>query len=120
MSHADHKRIAERSRTDAARRLHPQVNRSYIIPVLSKALILMKVLQESDRPLTVDELTASTGIAKSTVYRILRTLSAYDYLPNGAEGVYSFRRVARLRSQPENAVERIPRPFLDPSGPVAV
>jgi hypothetical protein len=94
----NHTEIAERSRTDAARSRHPHVNRSYIIPVLSKALVIMEILRKSERPLSVDELTKITGVAKSTVYRILRTLSAYGHLPDGADGIYSFRRVPQLRS----------------------
>lgn len=101
MNHTDHKQIAERSRTDAARKRRPHVNRSYIIPVLSKALLIIDVLQKTERPLTVDELTTMTGTAKSTVYRILRTLSAHGYLPDGADGIYSFRRVPQLISDSE-------------------
>ncbi len=89
--------IARLSRTDAARRHHPHVDRSYIIPVLSKALLIMDLLRSSDRPLNVAEIAGDTGISKSTIYRILRTLSAYGYLPNGAKGIYSFRRVPRLQ-----------------------
>ena len=93
-----HNEIAECSRTNAARRHHPCVHRSYIIPVVSKTFTIMDVLKDSERPLSVDELTKITGIAKSTVYRILRTLSAYGYLPNGANGIYSFRRVPPMSS----------------------
>lgn len=85
--------INERSRTDSARRRNPHVNRSYIIPVLRKALLVIEVMKSSERPLNVDQLAKITGIAKSTVYRILRTLSAYGYLPDGADGIYSFRHV---------------------------
>jgi Fic family protein len=92
------KDLIARSRTDAARRRSPHVHQSYIIPVLSKALVIIEVLKNSERPLNVDELTTITGIAKSTVYRILRTLSAYGYLPSGADGIYSFRRVPQLQS----------------------
>ena len=91
--------IARLSRTDAARRHHPHVDRSYIIPVLSKALLILDMLRNSERPLNVAGISANTGIAKSTVYRILRTLSAYGYLPNGAEGIYSFRRIPPLQKQ---------------------
>lgn len=86
----------KRSRTDSARRRHPHVHRSYLIPVLSKALMIMEVLKRSDRPLNVHELADATGVSKSTTYRILRTLSAHGYLPDGADGVYSFKRVPDL------------------------
>jgi IclR helix-turn-helix domain len=87
------KDLVDRSRTDSARRRNPQVQRSYIIPVLSKALIVMEILKVAERPLNITELVDRTGISKTTVYRILRTLSAYGYLPDGSEGVYSFRHV---------------------------
>ena len=91
--------LAHGSRTDAARRHHPHVDRSYIIPVLSKALLIMDLLRNSEHALNVAEISASTGISKSTVYRILRTLSAYGYLPDGASGIYSFRRMQDYRNQ---------------------
>lgn len=87
------KDLADRSRTDAARRRNPHVDRSYIIPVLSKALMVMEVLRGTKRPVNIGELVEKTGISRTTVYRILRTLSAYGYLPDGSEGVYSFRHV---------------------------
>lgn len=89
--------IVERSRTDSARRRNPDVHRSYMIPVLSKALTIMEVLKTSERPLNVQQLAETTGIPKTTTYRIVRTLSAYGYLPDGADGVYSFRHVPDLR-----------------------
>lgn len=85
--------LLELSRTDAARRRNPHVQRSYIIPVLCKALTIIELLKDSDRPLNIQHLSKTTGIAKTTVYRILRTLSAYGYLPDGADGVYSFRHI---------------------------
>jgi len=66
------------------------VHRSYLIPVLTKAITIIRLLESSDRPLKINEIAAATGIAKTTVYRILRTLSAYGYLPQGSDGVYAF------------------------------
>jgi Fic family protein len=96
----------EHSRTDAAKKRRPDLQRSYIIPVVSKTFIIMDLLKNSERPLRVDELTRITGIAKSTVYRILRTLSAYGYLPNGADGVYAFRRLPALHVKEANEPPR--------------
>lgn len=98
--------LADCSRTDSARRRNPHVHQSYIIPVLSKALVLIEVMKKSERPLNVDELARRTGIAKSTVYRILRTLSAYGYLPDGADGIYSFRHVPYIQKESVSAGER--------------
>jgi hypothetical protein len=88
------KDLADRSRTESARRRNPGLHRSYIIPVLSKALVVMEILRSTERPLNVRELVDRTGISKTTVYRILRTLSAYGYLPNGSGGIYSLRHVS--------------------------
>jgi len=99
--------LARRSRTDAARRQHPHLDRSYVIPVLSKALLIMDLLRNSERPLNVAEIAGNTGISKSTVYRILRTLSAYGYLPEGASGIYSFRPVQNHKKQAEQSEKKL-------------
>lgn len=65
--------LAERSRTDSARHRNPNLNRSYIVPVLSKALVIMGVLERIDRHLTMKQISDETGISLSTVYRIIRT-----------------------------------------------
>jgi Fic family protein len=84
--------IVERAlmtRTTSARLRRPEVNRSYLIPALCKAIVIIKLLEESDGPLNVEEISKRTGISKTTTYRFLRTLSAYDYLPQGDLGIYS-------------------------------
>lgn len=43
--------------------------------------------------MNIDQIAKQTGISKTTVYRILRTLSAYGYLPAGEHGIYTFRNV---------------------------
>jgi len=87
--------LAEESRTLAARIRRPEVHQSYVIPVLSKAITIIRLLETTDERLNVNEIARRTGIAKTTTYRILRTLSAHGYLPYGAEGIYSFKYTTR-------------------------
>jgi DNA-binding MarR family transcriptional regulator len=75
--------VATRSRTVAAKFRHPEKTQSYVIPVLGKALQIVAFLDSTKTPLNVSQISDRTGIAKSTVYRILRTLSAYGYLQEG-------------------------------------
>jgi len=81
-----------KSRTEKARRFRPDVERFYLIPVLLKALNILSLLHQADNPLTVDTIHRQLGYPKSTIYRILRTLSACGYLPEGASGVYKFTK----------------------------
>lgn len=91
-------RIAIDSRTSSAQFRRPELRRSYLIPVLEKAIRVIQVLSTSTRPLNVTEISRSTNIPKTTVYRILRTFSAYGLLPDGDEGVYHLEPVARLET----------------------
>jgi len=88
--------IARQSRTRSAQIRRPEVNRSYIVPVLGKAIRILQLLEKSEKTLNVDEIVRETDIAKSTVYRILRTFSAYGYLPDGADGLYHLRSAANV------------------------
>lgn len=83
--------LAVQSRTLASQIRNPDVHRSYLVPVLSKALHIMRVLDNVEGPLNIQEVCELTGFPKTTVYRILRTLSAHGYIPHGADGVYSLR-----------------------------
>ena len=85
--------LALRSRTLASQIQRPNVHRSYIVPVLSKALNIMRLIETSERPMNIQEICEATGYSKTTVYRILRTLAAHGYMPNGSNGVYSFRHI---------------------------
>ena len=78
--------ISTRSRSIAARFRHPELDRSYIIPVLSKALQIIALLDSAQTPLNVTQVSERTGFAKSTVYRILRTLSAHGYIIESENG----------------------------------
>ena len=90
----EERRMLVESRTYAARIRRPDLHRNYVIPVLSKALKIVQLLETSERPLSTAEIARRTGVPKTTAYRILRTLSAHGYLPQGADGVYCFKFIS--------------------------
>ncbi len=65
----------------------------YLIPVLSKSLDILELLQSEARPMTMDEVHRHTGTSKATVYRALNTLVHRGYLAKTSDG--SYRHVAR-------------------------
>jgi ribose transport system substrate-binding protein len=65
----------------------------YLIPVLSKALDILELLQNERGALTPEAIFQRTNISKTTVYRILKTLTHRGYLAQSQDGVY--RLVAR-------------------------
>jgi len=54
--------------------------RLYLIPVLSKALDILELLQEENQPMTLEAIHRKTRISKTTVYRILKTFVHRGYL----------------------------------------
>jgi hypothetical protein len=69
--------------------LDPTHMRSYVIPVLGRALSILDVLQKSGSPLSVKEICRTTDYPKSTIYRIVRTFVAYGYVLHLLNGKYS-------------------------------
>lgn len=69
--------------------------RLYLIPVLSKALDILELLQSEHGPLTLEAIYQRTNISKTTVYRILKTFVHRGYLAQSQEGLY--RLVTRPR-----------------------
>lgn len=70
-------------------------NNLYVIPVLSKALDVLELLQGEGHAHTLDEIYKQTGISKSTVYRILKTYAHRGYVAQTGNGAY--RLVSRPR-----------------------
>src|SRR6266403_1214414 len=68
--------------------------RLYLIPVLSKALDILELLQVENQPKSLEEIYRRTKISKTTVYRILKTLTHRGYLGQSENGLY------RLLSRP--------------------
>lgn len=68
--------------------------RLYLIPILSKSLDIMEMLQREKAPLSLETIYQRTRISKTSVYRILQTLVHRGYVSRNGNGLY------RLVSQP--------------------
>ena len=69
--------------------------RLYLIPVLSKALDILEMLQAENQPMTLEAIHRQTRISKTTVYRVLKTFVHRGYLSQAPDGMY--RQVTRPR-----------------------
>ena len=69
--------------------------RQYLIPVLTKALDILELLQNEAQPLVLEDIHKRTRISKTTVYRILKTLVHRGYV--GQDSDRQYRHVARPR-----------------------
>ena len=65
-----------------------QDKRLYLIPVLTKALDILEMLQNADGPMVLEAIHKRTKISKTTVYRILKTLVHRGYVAQTAERQY--------------------------------
>lgn len=73
----------------------PRTKHLYLIPVLSKALDILELLQNENRPLTLEAIHQRTRVSKTTVYRVLKTFVHRGYLVQAPDGTY--RHVVRRR-----------------------
>jgi ribose transport system substrate-binding protein len=71
--------------------------RLYVIPVLSKALDILELLQSEKSPIALEAIYQRTNISKTTVYRILKTFVHRGYLAHSQDGLY------RLLARPKKA-----------------
>jgi len=67
--------------------------RLYLIPVLSKALDILELMQSENQPMTLEAIHRQTKISKTTVYRVLKTFAHRGYLSQSPDGLY--RQVSR-------------------------
>ena len=67
--------------------------RLYLIPVLSKALDILELLQSENQPMTLEAIHRQTKISKTTAYRVLKTYVHRGYLAQSPDGLY--RHVTR-------------------------
>lgn len=72
-----------------------KIKRLYLIPILSKALDVIELLEQDNAPLTLEDVYQKTNISKTSVYRILKTLVHRGYLAQTPGGQY--RLVSRPR-----------------------
>lgn len=69
--------------------------RLYLIPILSKALDILELLQAEKEPISLEAIFQRTRISKTTVYRILKTFVHRGYLSQSQDGLY--RLITRPR-----------------------
>lgn len=62
--------------------------RLYLIPILSKALDVLELLQSQNQPMTLDAIYRQTRISKTTVYRVLKTFMHRGYVSQDQNGAY--------------------------------
>ncbi len=72
-----------------------KIKRLYLIPILSKALDVLELLEQTNSPISLEDVYQQTNISKTSVYRILKTLVHRGYLAQGQSGLY--RLVSRPR-----------------------
>lgn len=72
-----------------------KIKRLYLIPILSKALDVIELLEKDRAALTLEEVHQNTHISKTSVYRILKTLVHRNYVVQTPNGLY--RLVSRPR-----------------------
>jgi ribose transport system substrate-binding protein len=78
-----------------ARLAKAKIKRLYLIPILSKALDVIELLEQDNASLTLEDVYQKTNISKTSVYRILKTLVHRGYLAQTQSGQY--RLVSRPR-----------------------
>jgi ribose transport system substrate-binding protein len=72
-----------------------KIKRLYLIPILSKALDVIELLEEGRAPVSLEDVYQKTKISKTSVYRILKTLVHRGYVAQAQNGQY--RLVSRPR-----------------------
>jgi len=72
-----------------------KIKRLYLIPILSKALDVIELLEESHASVSLEDVYQKTRISKTSVYRILKTLVHRGYVAQAQNGQY--RLVSRPR-----------------------
>ena len=69
--------------------------RGYLIPVLSKAVDILELMQADNQSMTLESIHRHTQISKTTVYRVLKTFVHRGYLSQSPDGTY--RQVTRSK-----------------------
>ncbi len=62
----------------------------YSIAVLDKAFDILELLRQNEEPLSLDDIAAATGIARTTVHRLLHNLAVRHYVEKDPER-YKYR-----------------------------
>lgn len=72
-----------------------KIKHLYLIPILSKALDILELMESENRPLTLETMFQRLQISKTSVYRILKTFVHRGYMAQTPDGAY--RLVSRPR-----------------------
>ena len=72
-----------------------KIKRLYLIPIQSKALDVLELLEQNHSPVALEDVYQKTQISKTSVYRILKTLVHRGYVAQSQNGLY--RLVSRPR-----------------------
>jgi ribose transport system substrate-binding protein len=72
-----------------------KIKHLYLIPILSKALDILELMESENRPLTLESMYQRLQISKTSVYRILKTFVHRGYMAQTPDGAY--RLVSRPR-----------------------
>ena len=83
--------------------------RLYLIPVLSKALDILELLQAEGQPLSLEAIHRRTHVSKTTVYRVLKTFVHRGYISQAPDGTY--RHVMRPKKKRRRLNDRSRRPI---------
>ncbi|WP_345934178.1 substrate-binding domain-containing protein [Granulicella sp. WH15] len=67
-----------------------KTKRLYLIPVLTKALDILELLQSQSEPLVLEAIHKQTKVSKTTVYRILKTLVHRGYVGQTPDRGYHY------------------------------
>ncbi len=70
-----------------------KLSRLYLIPILSKSLDILELLEAEKKPLMLEDIFQRLDISKTSVYRILKTFVHRGYLVQTQDGRY--RSIAR-------------------------
>jgi ribose transport system substrate-binding protein len=62
----------------------------YLIPILSKALDVLELLEAENGSLTLETIYRRTRFSKTTIYRVLKTLVHRGYLAQLGDGTYRY------------------------------
>ena len=72
-----------------------KIKRLYLIPILSKALDVIELLEQDQAAQSLEDVYQKTNISKTSIYRILKTLVHRGYVAQTQNGLY--RLVSRPR-----------------------
>jgi ribose transport system substrate-binding protein len=65
-----------------------KISRLYLIPILSKAMDILELLENEKKALTLEDIFQRVNISKTSVYRILKTFVHRGYLAQSQDGRY--------------------------------